>query len=111
MVKICTLASTYDIPVIAHGHSVPANTHLTMATPELLAPMVEYLVKWNELLQFFWQEPVKPVDGMISVSGRPGLGVEIDPDKIESEEELQWSAVPNMTGSVQIHQQTTEEGE
>ena len=32
MVKICTLASTYDIPVIAHGHSVPANTHLTMAT-------------------------------------------------------------------------------
>jgi hypothetical protein len=29
------------------------------------------------------------------------LGVEIDPDKIESDEELQWSAVPNMTGSVQ----------
>jgi L-alanine-DL-glutamate epimerase-like enolase superfamily enzyme len=111
MVKICTLASTYDIPVIAHGHSVPANTHLTLATPELLAPMVEYLVKWNELLQFFWREPVKPVDGMISVSDRPGLGVEIDPDKIESEEELGWSAVPNMAGSVQTHQQTVEEGE
>ena len=29
MVKICTLASTYDIPVIAHGHSVPGNVHLT----------------------------------------------------------------------------------
>jgi L-rhamnonate dehydratase len=85
--------------------------HLTMATPELLAPMVEYLVKWNELLQFFWREPVKPVDGMISVSDRPGLGVEIDQDKIESEEELQWSTVPNMTGSVQVHQQTIEEGE
>jgi L-alanine-DL-glutamate epimerase-like enolase superfamily enzyme len=104
MVKICTLASTYDIPVIAHGHSVPANTHLTMAMPELLAPMVEYLVKWNELLQFFWQEPVKPVAGMISVPDHPGLGVEIDPDKIESEEELQWSTVPNMTGSVQVRQ-------
>jgi L-rhamnonate dehydratase len=104
MVKICTLASTYDIPVIAHGHSVPANTHLTMATPELLAPMVEYLVKWNELLQFFWQEPVKPVDGMISVSDRPGLGMEIDPSKVESEEELQWSSVPNMAGSVQTRQ-------
>jgi L-alanine-DL-glutamate epimerase-like enolase superfamily enzyme len=38
---------------------------------------------------------------MISVSDRPGLGVEIDPAKIESEEELQWSTVPNMTGSVQ----------
>jgi hypothetical protein len=48
---------------------------------------------------------------MISVSDRPGLGVEIDPDKIESEEELQWSTVPNMAGSVQTHQQTVEEGE
>ena len=61
-------------------------------------------MKWNELLQFFWREPVKPVGGMITVSDRPGLGVEIDPDKIESEEELQWSTVPNMTGSVQTRQ-------
>jgi L-alanine-DL-glutamate epimerase-like enolase superfamily enzyme len=60
MVKICTLASLYDIPVIAHGHSVPANAHLTMAMPELLCPLVEYLVKWNELLQFFWKEPSNP---------------------------------------------------
>jgi L-alanine-DL-glutamate epimerase-like enolase superfamily enzyme len=101
MVKICTLASTYDIPVIAHGHSVPANTHLTMAMPELLCPMIEYLVKWQELLQFFWKEPVKPVDGVITVPDRPGFGMEIDADKIESEDELRWSSVPNMAGSVQ----------
>jgi L-alanine-DL-glutamate epimerase-like enolase superfamily enzyme len=116
MVKICTLASTYDIPVIAHGHSVPANAHLTMAMPELLAPLVEYLVKWNELLQFeylvkwnellqfFWKEPVKPVDGVVTPPDRPGLGVDIDPEKIEAEEELRWSAVPNMAGSVQSRQ-------
>jgi L-alanine-DL-glutamate epimerase-like enolase superfamily enzyme len=101
MVKICTLASTYDIPVIAHGHSVPANTHLTVAMPELLCPMIEYLVKWQELLQFFWKEPVKPVDGVITVPDRPGFGVEIDPAKIEREDELRWSSVPNMAGSVQ----------
>ena len=101
MVKICTLASLYDIPVIAHGHSVPANAHLTMAMPELLCPLVEYLVKWNELLQFFWKEPVKPVNGVVTVPDRPGLGVEIDPAKVEEEQELDWRALPNMTGSVQ----------
>ena len=98
MLKIYTLASTYDIPVIAHGHSVPANSHLTMALPELVAPMVEYLVKWNELLQFFWREPVRPVAGMISAPDRPGLGVDIDQDKVEAEEELRWSSMPNMAG-------------
>jgi L-alanine-DL-glutamate epimerase-like enolase superfamily enzyme len=100
MVKICTLASTYDIPVIAHGHSVPANAHLTGSMPEPVSPMVEYLVKWNELLQFFWREPVKPVNGMVTVPDRPGLGVELDPDKIAFEDELRWADVPNMAGSV-----------
>jgi L-alanine-DL-glutamate epimerase-like enolase superfamily enzyme len=101
MVKICNVASTYDIPVIPHGHSVPANAQLTMAMPQQLVPMVEYLVKWNELLQFFWKEPVKPVDGTITPPDRPGLGVELDPAKIEAEEELRWASVPNMAGSVQ----------
>ena len=42
--------------------------------PSRSCPMLEYLVKWNELLQFFWKEPVKPVDGYITVPDRPGLG-------------------------------------
>jgi len=101
MVKICNLASAYDLPVIPHGHSVPANIHLIAAQPENVCPLVEYLVKWNELLQFFWANPVKPVDGMVAVPTGPGLGVELDPAKIESERELTWAGVPNMAGSVQ----------
>ncbi|MFN8590125.1 MAG: enolase C-terminal domain-like protein [Thermomicrobiales bacterium] len=101
MVKICTLASTYDIPVIAHGHSVPANVHLTLAMPEPVAPWVEYLVKWNDLLQFFWKDPVKPVNGMVSLSDRPGLGIEIDPAKVETDTELRWDVISNMAGSTQ----------
>ena len=101
MVKICALASAYDLPIIPHGHSVPANIHLIAAQPENVCPQVEYLVKWNELLQFFWDNPVVPVNGMVSVPTGPGMGVNLDPAKIESERDLSWSGTPTMSGSVQ----------
>jgi len=85
------VASVYDIPVIPHGHSVPANLHLTAAMPATAVPMVEYLVKWNELLQFFWKEPVKPVNGMVTVPQGPGIGMELDEAKIDSERDLDWT--------------------
>ena len=91
MVKIVALASTYDVPVIPHGHSVPANLQLTAALPATTTPILEYLVKWNELLQFFWKEPVKPVNGMVTVPEGVGMGVELDPAKIQSERDLSWA--------------------
>ena len=91
LVKICTLASTYDIPVIPHGHSVHATAHLLAAQPATLCPLLEYLIKWNELLQFFWKTPLKPVNGMVTVPGGPGMGIEIDPAKVEEERELVWN--------------------
>ena len=53
--------------------------------------MLEYLIKWNEIHQFFFRNPLKPVDGMITVPADPGMGVELDETKIESERELRWS--------------------
>ncbi|MDW8059710.1 MAG: enolase C-terminal domain-like protein [Thermomicrobium sp.] len=88
--KIAALASAYGIPMIPHGHSVPATVQLLAALPQPVAPWVEYLLKWNELLQFFFLEPVQPVNGVIRVPERPGMGVELDPSKIESERELAW---------------------
>lgn len=90
MMKVCAMASTYDIPVIPHGHSIPANIQLIAALPTTTAPLAEYLVKWN-VVQHFWKEPVQPVNGSIAVPTRPGMGVELDPAKIESERDLQWS--------------------
>ena len=99
LAKICAIASTYDIPVIPHGHSVPANVHLSAALPALSCPMVEFLVKWNVILQFFWTEPLVPVDGYVTVPDRPGMGMELDMDKVEEERELDWRDVPSMTSS------------
>lgn len=90
MVKIAAVSSCYGIPVIPHGHSVPANVHLSAALPIPTVPLVEYLVKWNELLQFFWKTPLTPVAGMIRVPDGPGMGMEIDPAKVEEERELSW---------------------
>jgi L-alanine-DL-glutamate epimerase-like enolase superfamily enzyme len=93
MQKIYTLASAYDIPVIAHGHSTPANAHLAAAQSPLTSPLLEYLVKWNQIHQHFFVEPVRPVNGIVTVPDRPGMGVELDPAKFESERYLTFEGL------------------
>jgi L-alanine-DL-glutamate epimerase-like enolase superfamily enzyme len=90
MLKICAIASAYDLPVVPHGHSTPASIHVIAAQPEPLTPLVEYLVKWNEIHQFFLKRPVKPVNGMVQVPEEPGIGMELDEAKIEQRRELSW---------------------
>ncbi len=89
--KIITLGSVYDIPVIPHGHSTPANAHLSAASPILNVPWIEYLVKWNDVHQHFLKNPIKPVNGVITVSDRPGLDMELDAAKFETEKYLDFS--------------------
>lgn len=91
MQKIFTLGSVHALPVIPHGHSIPANLHLSVAQPVTLVPWIEYLVKWNEIHQNFLKFPVKPVNGVITVNDEPGLGMDLDPAKIESEKYLDFS--------------------
>jgi L-rhamnonate dehydratase len=86
--KIYALASVYDTPVIPHGHSVPTNLQLMASQPTLMAPILEYLVKWNEIHQHFFKDKVKPVNGCVTVPDRPGMGIELDPAAIEKERYL-----------------------
>jgi L-alanine-DL-glutamate epimerase-like enolase superfamily enzyme len=88
MQKICTVASTYDIPVIPHGHSTPANAHLIASQPELTCPLLEYLVKWNQVHQHFLKEPLHPVNGIVTVPDGPGMGMDLDPETFESDRYL-----------------------
>ena len=74
MQKICALASAYDVPVIPHGASVHASAHLTAAWPEPTIPLLEYLVKHNDLRQFFLATPLNPVDGVVTLPDDAGLG-------------------------------------
>lgn len=90
MLKICALASAYDIPVIPHGHSTPATMHLIAAQPVTTCPLVEYLIKWNEVHQFFLKNPVKPVNGVVQLTTTPGIGMELDEDKIVEQREVSF---------------------
>jgi L-alanine-DL-glutamate epimerase-like enolase superfamily enzyme len=85
MLKILALASTYDLPVIPHGHSTPASAHLIASQPANLCPLLEYLIKWNEIHQFFLKTPLKPENGVVRVPETPGLGMDLNSDKIEQE--------------------------
>jgi L-alanine-DL-glutamate epimerase-like enolase superfamily enzyme len=88
--KIYTLASAYDIPVIPHGHSTPASAHMIAAQPVTTAPWLEYLVKWNEIHQYFLATKIKPVNGMITVPDTAGMGMELDPALFETERYLDF---------------------
>jgi L-alanine-DL-glutamate epimerase-like enolase superfamily enzyme len=89
--KICALASAYDLVVIPHGHSVPATAHLVAAQPPSLCPLLEYLLKWNEIHQFFFREPLRPTGGSVMPPDRPGMGMELDEAKIETQRLVQFS--------------------
>ncbi len=88
MLKITALASAYDLPVIPHGHSVPATVHFIAAHPVTTCPMLEYLVKWNTIHQFFLKDPIHPVDGQVTLPTSPGLGMALDEDKIQDRREI-----------------------
>lgn len=88
--KILALASAYDVPVIPHGHSTPASIHVIAAWPEPTTPLLEYLIKWNEVHQFFLKNPVKPANGMVTVPRGAGIGMELDEAKIERRGEVKF---------------------
>jgi L-rhamnonate dehydratase len=90
MLKICAVASTYDLPVIPHGHSTPASAHLIASQPPDRCPLLEYLVKWNEIHQFFLRNPLKPVGGVVQLPETPGLGMDLDQDRIETSRVVSW---------------------
>ena len=85
---ICSLCSAYDVPVIAHGHAMAVPVHLAASRSPQLIPMVEYLVRIQERNQWFHRTILRPVDGSIPLPTEPGLGIELDPDKVLERRDL-----------------------
>ena len=83
-VKICALASAFDIPVVAHGHSLLAALHIAGSQSPGIVPYVEYLIQHQYTKQYFQKTFYQPVNGLIALPDIPGLGIVFDENKIEN---------------------------
>lgn len=86
--KITAMATAADLVVIPHGHSTPVGIHFSLAQSPIHTPYQEYLEKWNLIHQHFLLHPVFPEGGMIRCNDLPGIGMDLDPARIEAEEEV-----------------------
>ncbi|HRW10961.1 MAG TPA: enolase C-terminal domain-like protein, partial [Caldilineaceae bacterium] len=85
-VKLCALASSFEVPLIAHGHSLLPALHVAGAQSPAAVPRVEYLVRAQETKQYFQSVIYRPKHGDVALPTLPGLGIVLDESKIETRE-------------------------
>jgi D-arabinonate dehydratase len=80
--KVAALASAYDLPIASHYfHDV--HVHLMASIPNALT--AEYFPLDLDVMVFdaVVKEPLKPEKGYLPVPQRPGLGMELDEEKLK----------------------------
>ena len=90
LTKICALASAFNTPVVAHGHSLLPALHVAASQSPSTVPYVEFLMGGQETKQFFHKPVYRPESGSIVLPTLPGLGLVLDDEKIESSEPLRF---------------------
>ncbi len=88
LVKIAALCSAHEVPVCAHGHSLHAALHVAAASPPPVFPYVEFLVLHQRSKQRFMKGYLEPQNGTLAPPSAPGLGIELDPGKVQDQREL-----------------------
>ena len=87
-VKVCALASSFGVPVITHGHSLLPALHIAGSQSPSVVPYVEYLVRFQHLIQYFHESIYEPKNGFLSLPTLPGLGFKWDEQKVEKREKV-----------------------
>ena len=88
LAKIATLASAFDVPLVAHGHSLLPALHVAASQAPSTVPYVEFLIRGQETKQFLHSPIYRPVEGSVDLPDLPGLGLVIDEDKVEDRRPL-----------------------
>jgi L-alanine-DL-glutamate epimerase-like enolase superfamily enzyme len=89
LVKISAVCSAYDVPLCPHGHSFHAALHVAAALPANVLPQVEFLILHQPHKQRFMRGYLQPEGGVLRPPETPGLGIELDPAKIDSVREIE----------------------
>ena len=82
-VKIAALAADRGLPVVNHGFTtylnVAAALHYLASLPNTLG-LMEFVVEEGTTLRHHISEPIRAIDGRVSVPEAPGLGLAINED-------------------------------
>jgi L-rhamnonate dehydratase len=90
LLKIGTVCSLHDIPLIPHGHGLPAAIHAIASQSPMTFPLGEYLILKMQHYYHFEKHPLVPENGHIHLPTGPGFNVELDPAKIEKQVALKF---------------------
>jgi L-rhamnonate dehydratase len=85
LLRIGTVASLHDVPVIPHGHSLRAAIHIIASQSPMTFPLGEYLINKMRHYYHFESNPLVPEKAHIALPTGPGFNVMLDPAKIESQ--------------------------
>jgi L-rhamnonate dehydratase len=88
LVRIGTVASLHDVPVIPHGHSLRAAIHVIASQSPMTFPLGEYLILKMKHYYHFESNPLVPERAHIALPTGPGFNVQLDQAKIESQTAL-----------------------
>jgi L-rhamnonate dehydratase len=91
LVKICTIASLFDVPVIPHGHSIHAALHVIASQSPAVCPLAEYLVLKMQSYYHFERHAPAIEKAHFALPDTPGFGIELDEAKVESQQLLKWN--------------------
>ena len=84
LLGIAALVRQYDgVRLIPHGHHVLAAANCVASQPESLCPMIEYGVTFTKARQAQQTRVLFPEAGRLKMPTEPGLGPEIDWNRIE----------------------------
>ena len=85
LLKIGTVCSLYDVPLIPHGHSLRASVHTIFSQSPMTFPMGEYLALKMEHYHHFEKNPMVVENAHIALPTDAGFGIQLDPAKIDSQ--------------------------
>jgi L-alanine-DL-glutamate epimerase-like enolase superfamily enzyme len=91
LVKICSLASIFDLPVIPHGHSLHAALHVIAGQSPAVCPLAEYLYIKMRSYYHFEKNPLVLSKAHIALPDGPGFGIEIDEARLDKRTLVTWS--------------------
>jgi L-alanine-DL-glutamate epimerase-like enolase superfamily enzyme len=90
LIKICDLASIFDLPVIPHGHSLHAALHVIASQSPAVCPLAEYLILKMRSYYHFEKHPPVPRNARFELPDGPGYNIEFDDARVESRRLAHW---------------------